>query len=67
LIPIGHFALVVLPATIEPLGPLALHVTARRRRLLDALEPLVDNLRGIRNVPRRCANGIAHFSQRGLA
>jgi hypothetical protein len=50
--------LVVLPATIEPLGPLALHVAPRRWRLLNALKPMVDNLRGILNVPRR--NAITH-------
>jgi hypothetical protein len=28
--------LIELPGAIEPLGPIALHIAARRRRLLDA-------------------------------
>jgi hypothetical protein len=59
--------LIELSTTFEPLGKNRVHVAARRRRLLDAFQPLVNNLGGIRNVPRRCANGITHFSQRGLA
>jgi hypothetical protein len=50
--------LIVLPATIEPLGPLALHIAPRRWRLLNTLKPLVDNVSGILNVPRR--NAFAH-------
>jgi hypothetical protein len=62
--------LIVLPAAIEPLGKLTLQITPRRLLLLlDASQPIINNLRCGLHRGRRYARGIAHrrFSKTGLA
>jgi hypothetical protein len=50
----------MLPAAIEAFGPLALHVTARRQRLLNTLAPGGGYALGLLHVRRHKMGEIAH-------